>query len=170
MSNSDVVSTRQKRAVIADSRDSFNHSVAGEEDPGAALELSARCGLAHFSQTVEVTLKVINSPGQMDSALSQWANEGSTTAQPPPATMVNEYLPSPPLTNAEVVQLRIRMIALENIVISLLTEAPAHQLKLVREMASFIAPRQGCTAHPTTLRAAAEMLNLVDRAIRFSPL
>ena len=47
---------RHLRAVSADSCDNSNYSVAGEEDPGAALDLSARCGLTQFSQTVEVTL------------------------------------------------------------------------------------------------------------------
>ena len=73
-----------------------------------------------------------------------------------------------PLTNAEVVQLRIRVIALENLVIALLAEAPDRQRALVREMATYITPRAGFTPHPVTLRAADEMLSLVDRADRYA--
>ena len=72
-----------------------------------------------------------------------------------------------PLTNAELVQLRIRVIALENLVISLLAEAPHRQLTLARGMATYISPRAGFTPHPITLRAADEMLSLVDRADRY---
>jgi hypothetical protein len=72
-----------------------------------------------------------------------------------------------PLTNAELVQLRIRVIALENLVIALLAEAPDRQLTLARDMATYISPRAGFTPHPITLRAADEMLSLVDRAHRY---
>jgi hypothetical protein len=72
-----------------------------------------------------------------------------------------------PLTNAELVQLRIRVIALENLVIALLAEAPDRQLALARGMAAYISPRTGCTPHPVTLRAADEMLSLVDRVDRY---
>lgn len=74
-----------------------------------------------------------------------------------------------PLTNAELVQLRIRVIALENLVIALLAEAPDRQLTLARGMATYISPRAGFTPHPITLRAADEMLSLVDRADRYLP-
>jgi len=72
-----------------------------------------------------------------------------------------------PMTNAELVQLRIRVIALENLVIALLAEAPDRQLALAREMATYISPRNGFTPYPVTLRAADEMLSLVDRADRY---
>ena len=72
-----------------------------------------------------------------------------------------------PLTNSELVQLRIRVIALENLIIALLAEAPDRQLTLARGMATYISPRAGFTPHPITLRAADEMLSLVDRADRY---
>ena len=68
---------------------------------------------------------------------------------------------------AESVQLRVRVIALENLVIALLAQSPERQRVLAREMATFIAPRPGYTPHPLTLRAAAEMRSLVDRADQF---
>jgi hypothetical protein len=68
-------------------------------------------------------------------------------------------------TEAE--QLRIRVIALENLVIALLAQAPAAQLALARAMADYISPRPGFTPHHLTLRAADEMRSLVDRAGQF---
>jgi len=73
----------------------------------------------------------------------------------------------PELTNAELVQLRVRVIALENLVISLLAEAPDRQLDLAREMAAFILPRPGFTHHPLTIHAANQMIDLVTRAGHF---
>ena len=85
-----------------------------------------------------------------------------------PASRQDEQPPEDsPLTNAELVQLRIRVIALENLVIALLAEAPDRQLILARGMATYISPRAGFTLHPITLRAADEMLSLVDRADRY---
>ena len=73
----------------------------------------------------------------------------------------------PELTNAEIVQLRIRMIALENLVIALLAEASERQLGLAREMAAYISPRPGAAHHPMTIHAAAQMIDLVERAGHF---
>jgi hypothetical protein len=73
----------------------------------------------------------------------------------------------PPLTNAELVQLRVRVIALENLVIMMLAEGSDRQLQLAREMAAYISPRPGFTHHPLTTQAAAHMVDLVDRAIHF---
>ena len=74
---------------------------------------------------------------------------------------------SPPLSDAELVQLRVRVIALENIVIALLAQSPERQLELAREMAVYISPREGFTSHPMTMHAAAEMNSLVRRAGAF---
>jgi len=71
------------------------------------------------------------------------------------------------LTDAELVQLRIRVIALENVVISLLAKSSDRQLDLIREMAAYISPRPGFTPHRLTIRAAVEMIHLVDRAGHF---
>ena len=67
----------------------------------------------------------------------------------------------------ELEQLRVRVIALENLLIALLAQAPERQLILARDMAAYITPRPGATPHPLTLRAADEMLSLVDRAGQF---
>jgi hypothetical protein len=90
-----------------------------------------------------------------------------TEATLTPASAQHGLTDDAPLTNAELVQLRIRVIALENLVIALLAEAPDRQLALARGMAAYISPRIGFTPHPVTLRAADEMLSLVDRADRY---
>ena len=61
-------------------------------------------------------------------------------------------------------QLHVRVIALENLLISLLSQCSAQQLDTAREMAAYISPRPGHTDHPLTVHAAAEIRHLVDRA------
>jgi len=73
----------------------------------------------------------------------------------------------PPLTNAELVLLRVRVIALENLMIMLLAEGSDKQTELAREMAAYISPRPGFTPHPLTTQAAVHMNNLVERATHY---
>src|SRR6195256_3404817 len=102
---------------------------------------------------------------QRQMALSRWENEGGAGSAGPQGKSASAEARSeiPRLTNAELVQLRTRVIALENLVIALLAEASERQLGLVREMAAYIAPRPGFTHHPLTLHAAAQMIDLVER-------
>ena len=106
---------------------------------------------------------------QRQNALSRWDNEGGAGFDGPQegSTADGGTDDASPITNAELVQLRVRVIALENLVITLLVEAPDRQLTLAREMAAYISPRPGATEHPLTLRAAAQMVNLVERADHF---
>jgi hypothetical protein len=69
----------------------------------------------------------------------------------------------------ELAQMRVRVVALENLLIALLAQAPEPQLRMAREMAVHISPRAGFTRHRLTLHAADEMRSLVDRAQRFRP-
>ena len=102
-------------------------------------------------------------------ALSRWDNEGGAFPQGiEGAFIVDEARSDIPMwTNAELVPLRIRVIALENVIIARLAKAPDGQLDLVREMAAYISPRPGVTQHPLTIHAAAEMVHLVERALHF---
>ena len=75
--------------------------------------------------------------------------------------------PVPASTAVELAQLRIRVIALENLVISLLAQTSDRQLDLARQMASYISPRPGFTHHRPTIRAAAHMVHLAERADHF---
>jgi hypothetical protein len=99
-------------------------------------------------------------------ALARWNNEGG--AAPPPDGPGDATSNAPPLTNAEIVQLQVRVIGLENVVIALLAEASDAQRELVRDMATYISPRPGFTRHPLTLHAATLMLHLVERARHFA--
>ncbi|MHA6692722.1 DUF1971 domain-containing protein [Devosia sp. A449] len=111
----------------------------------------------------------LTSSNQRQRALSRWDNEGGAVCPEPQAyvTSDQENHEYPPLTNAELVHLRIRVIALENLVIALLAEASDRQADLAREMAGYIAPRPGYTRHPLTVRAAEHMTDLIDRAAKF---
>jgi hypothetical protein len=101
-------------------------------------------------------------------ALSRWDNEGGAGPDGPQEHALDiDVSEIRPLNNAELVQLRVRVIALENLMIMLLAEGSDRQLELAREMAAYISPRPGFTHHPLTTQAAAHMIDLVDRAIHF---
>jgi len=108
-----------------------------------------------------------SNPRQYQMALSTWDNEGGAvsdaTAVLKPAELQPEFHP---LTNTELVLLRVRVIALENLVIALLAAAADRQRNLARDMAAYISPRPDFTQHPLTTRAATQMVDLVERASR----
>ena len=69
--------------------------------------------------------------------------------------------------DAEDGNIKVRLIALENLVVALFAEAPERQSDLVREMAKYILPRPGKTPHRLTTEAARNMLALVERAAHY---
>ena len=100
-------------------------------------------------------------------ALSRWDNEGGapighvgTAADGLAATSATDL----PLTNAELVQLQIRVIALENLVLALLTGASDAELALAQNIGASISPRPGTTMHRLTTHAVAQMEHLLLRA------
>jgi hypothetical protein len=101
-----------------------------------------------------------------ETALSRWDNEGGALRDGPQerAASSEPRVEEPRLTNAELVQLRVRVIALENLVIALLAEGTDRQVEVAREMAAYISPRPDFTHHPLTIHAARHMLDLVERA------
>lgn len=106
---------------------------------------------------------------QRQRALARWDNEGGAGSGGPQldATSVDVAMATPAITDSEVMALHSRIIALENLVTSLLATATDQQLGLARDMAIFITPRPGYTRHPMTIHAAAHMINLVERAALF---
>ena len=106
---------------------------------------------------------------QRHRALSRWENEGGAINRQTRQTATSDQdLSAVPLfCNTEMVQLRIRVIALENLMIALLARALAEQLDLVREMAAYISPRPGHAPHRMTIHAAAQMLSLLNRSGQF---
>lgn len=97
-------------------------------------------------------------------ALSRWDNEGGAIA----AVTSDAHGGVPHMTSTEQVQLRIRVIALENLMIAILSEGSERQREVAREMASQIAPRPGHTQHPLTVQAAHHMTDLVNRSLHYS--
>jgi hypothetical protein len=97
---------------------------------------------------------------QRQKALSRWENEGGASSLEAQASV-------PELTSAELVHLRVRVIALENVIIAMLAVGSDRQLEVARAMATYISPRTGVTQHPLTVRAADHMADIVDRAVHF---
>ncbi len=55
------------------------------------------------------------------------------------------------MTNAELVHLRIRLIAIENILVAVLSEGSERQREVARDIAELISPRPDSTPHPLTI-------------------
>lgn len=106
---------------------------------------------------------------QHKALLANWDNEECAAGGTALAASISEDLRSemPSLTHAELQQLHVRVIALENLVIALLASASDRQCELAREMAAYISPRPGATPHALTIHAAAEMISIVERAGQF---
>lgn len=96
-------------------------------------------------------------------SLSRWENEGGS----PAPGYDRAHAPIPDLNNSELVQLRVRVIALESLMIAILAEGSDRQLQVAREMADYIAPRPGFTPHPVTVQAASHIADLIDRVAHF---
>ena len=98
--------------------------------------------------------------------IGRWENEGgsvriwhrTTPADENPPTVAGE------IGDAEAANIRVRLIAIENIIVALLANAPDDRLELIREMADFVSPRPGMTPHRLTIEAARNMLAIVERA------
>ena len=95
-------------------------------------------------------------------ALSRWDNEGGAVD----AEAMAEHRDVPDMTNVELVLLRVRVIALENLLIAVLAEESDRQRQAALDMADAIMPREGFTQHPLTIRAAQHMSSLIERAER----
>ena len=68
--------------------------------------------------------------------------------------------------HADLVQMRIRRITLENIVLGLLSGANGEQIEQIRKRADMIEPRPEASRHPLTELAAGDMRKLRNRAAR----
>lgn len=106
---------------------------------------------------------------QRQRALAGWENEGgagccgalNVVASP------SRSRAGPDMGKAELQNLHIRVIALENLVLALLAAASPRQLDVARAMPDFISPRPGAKDHPLTILAAGHMTDLTQRAGRF---
>ncbi|MDH6186798.1 hypothetical protein [Polaromonas sp. CG_23.6] len=146
-------------------------SMLGEEDPQSALDL---CILAHPTFAVESGMDVETKEDdavmaaralQLREALSRCDNNGGEGLACPQDTFIaGEVQTEVHLTNAELKQLQLRVIALENLVTALLAEASDRQLDLAGALAAYITPKQGFTPHHLTTHAARQMKHLIRRA------
>ncbi|MBC7497606.1 MAG: hypothetical protein H7243_10660 [Sphingomonadaceae bacterium] len=109
---------------------------------------------------------LLTSSERRQMALSTWDNEGGAGPCGAWGDTIVVPAPIPELTNTELVQMRIRVIALENLVIAMLAAAPENVIAMAGEMAAFISPRPGASLHPLTIHAATQMTDLVGRASR----
>lgn len=98
----------------------------------------------------------------LERAVMRWENEGGARGDRDPdtsgATIIGE------VGDAEAINIRVRLIALENIVVALLASGTQDGPELVREMARYISPRSGATQHRLTIEAARNMLAIAERA------
>ena len=101
-------------------------------------------------------------------ALARWESDGGAVIMRSHASAAARPNDRPAVDEAAFGQLRVRLIAVESVLISLMAGAPRRQRDLARQMAEFISPRSGHTAHPVTLRAAAEIVSLAERAERIA--
>ena len=70
--------------------------------------------------------------------------------------------------HADLVQMRIRLITLENIVLGLLSGASDEQIEQIRKRADMIEPRPEASRHPLTELAAGDMRKFLERAARMA--
>ncbi len=97
---------------------------------------------------------------QREIAISVWENEGGRGLGHRQAVWAD----APYMVTTELIQLRVRIIALENLVVALLAAPSDRRLDLARDLANYISPREGFTPHHLTVSAAAQMMHLVERA------
>ncbi len=99
-------------------------------------------------------------------ALARWDNEGGATAHELHAgsSARESKRDALRMTQGEMVQLRSRVIALENLLISVLAQGTERQLRIAHDSAVKVAPRPGSTQHRLTRHAANQMTRMVRRA------
>jgi hypothetical protein len=121
------------------------------------------------SQSLTEIIKPMAPLPERETALARWDNEGGAMVHKaqPAVGLRTPLVGEPELGNAELVQLRVRVVALENVLVALLAQSSDEGTELARAMAAFISPRPGFTLHPITLHAAAQMIHLVGRAESF---
>jgi hypothetical protein len=112
---------------------------------------------------------VIDASKQLQMGLSRWDTDGGSgpCRQRLESSGGAGQSEIHPMTDVELEHLRARVIALESLVVTLLVQASEGQLKRAREMAVYISPRPGHTEHPLTVRAAAQMIYMIERAEAF---
>ena len=99
------------------------------------------------------------------SAIGRCENEGGPGDASPHSETASTVAGE--IGDAEEGNIRVRLIALENLVVALLAGASETQHESIREVARYILPREGKTHHRLTIEAARNMVALVERADQF---
>jgi hypothetical protein len=103
--------------------------------------------------------------------LSRWDNDGGAgfTDQLESLKLEDESAAFSLHTEIDFVHLRVRVIALESLLIALLNKSSDQQISAAREMADYISPRPGFTQHRLTIRAAGHIIDLLRRSENIRP-
>jgi len=101
------------------------------------------------------------------SALARWDNEGGALSHPVPVKAPHVDVVHH-LSDQEMVCLRSRVIALENVVIAMLAGGSHDQRAVVHDMALFVRPPLDEAQDRLTMHAADLMDHLADRATSFA--
>ena len=98
----------------------------------------------------------------LERAVKSWENEGGARGDRDShtyhATIIGEA------GDDEALNIRIRLIALENIVVALLASGTQDAPDLAREMAQHMSSRLEATPHRLTIAVASNMMAIVERA------
>jgi hypothetical protein len=100
-------------------------------------------------------------------ALARWDNEGGALSHPVPVRAPHVDVVHH-LSDQDLVCLRSRVIALENVVIAMLAGGSHDQRAVVHDMALFVQPLLDELQDRLTMHAAELMDHLGDRATRFA--
>lgn len=102
--------------------------------------------------------------GTYASALARWDDEGGAGAEVLDKCAAETSAQKQASLDAALVRLHARVIALERLMIVLLSRGSHGRRQQARAMASLIVPRDGATPHRLTIGAAVRMRYLVERA------
>ena len=118
---------------------------------------------------LEINKDSCGSSQQRSGALSRWDNKGGAGPTGPQQRLtLNGKQPDvPPITDVEIVQLRVRVIALENLVIAFLAHSSDPAQATAHQMADYILPKPDATDHRLTTNAGTHMIDLLERSKHF---
>ena len=102
-----------------------------------------------------------------ETAISRWENEaGAQGNHASEHAALGNVQTEVNLTNVELVQLQVRVIALENLVVALLADSPDQAPHIARTLAAYISPRNGRTAHRLIIHAKELIMHMIKRSSR----
>lgn len=101
-----------------------------------------------------------DAPGIRHDVPSVWGHDDCALSAP----VQGPAGPLPVITNDDLVALRVRVIALENILIAVLAEGSEAQRQTARDMSDVLSTPRDVWSDPLTIRAAHHMVGVIHRA------